>query len=60
MRLFGGFGSRTEAAYQEIWPFEDGSDERIEVYRLYHLTNHLIMFGRPYYEEALGAVKALL
>ena len=60
MRLFGGFGPRTEAAYQEIWPFEDGSDERIEVYRLHHLTNHLIMFGRPYYQEALGAVKALL
>ena len=60
MRLCGGFGAVTEAAYQEVWPLEDGSDDRIAIYRLYHILNHLIIFGRPYYDAALSASASLL
>ena len=60
MRLFGGFGPRTEAAYEEIWPFEPEFDQRVEIYRLYHIVNHLIIFGRLYYDEALAVAKSLL
>lgn len=60
MRLFGGFGSRTEAAYQEVWPFEPEAESRIEIYRLYHLINHLILFGPAYYTETQMLVKSLL
>ena len=60
MRLFGGFGQRTEAAYQEIWPFEVDSDDRIELYRLYHLLNHLILFGGAYYADAVACVRGLV
>lgn len=60
MRLFGGFGSRTEAAYEEIWPFEPDFETRVELYRLYHIVNHLIIFGRSYYADALAVAKSLL
>ena len=60
MRLFGGFGPRCEAAYQEVWPFQPGHDRRIEVYRLYHQLNHLNLFGRGYYAGCLDTVRQLL
>lgn len=60
MRLFGGFGSRVEAAYEEIWPFQDGADRRITLYRLYHELNHLNLFGKTYYSACLSTVKSLL
>jgi protein-ribulosamine 3-kinase len=60
MRLFGGFGPRVEAAYQEVWPFEPGNDERIALYRLYHELNHLNLFGAAYYGQCIDTIKALL
>lgn len=60
MRLFGGFGPRVEAAYQEVWAFEPGSDDRIALYRLYHELNHLNLFGEAYYGRCLDTIKALL
>ena len=60
MRLFGGFGPRCEAAYQEVWPFEPGSDERITLYRLYHELNHLNLFGRSYYQGCIDTIEKLL
>jgi fructosamine-3-kinase len=60
MRLFGGFGPRVEAAYQEIWPFEPGSENRIALYRLYHELNHLNLFGAAYYGQCINTIKALL
>ncbi len=46
--LFGGFEPRFYAAYQEAWPLAPGSAERLEIYKLYHLLNHLNLFGRGY------------
>lgn len=60
MRMFGGFGSRCEGAYSEIWPFEDESERRISLYRLYHELNHLNLFGNSYYESCLATIKAVL
>lgn len=60
MRLFGGFGPVCEAAYQEVWPLEDGSEERILLYRLYHELNHLNLFGGGYYQGCLTTIRALL
>ena len=57
MRLFGGFGPRCEAAYQEVWPLQDGADERIALYRLYHELNHLNLFGRSYYESCITTMR---
>jgi protein-ribulosamine 3-kinase len=46
--LFGGFTSRFYAAYQETWPLEPGYPERRDLYNLYHLLNHLNLFGESY------------
>lgn len=60
MRMFGGFGPRCEAAYQEVWPLAPDSDHRIRLYRLYHELNHLLLFGRGYYESCLETANSLL
>ena len=60
MRMFGGFGPRCEAAYQEVWPLAPDSDRRISLYRLYHELNHLLLFGRAYYSSSLELAKGLL
>lgn len=46
--LFGGFDHTFYAAYEEEWPLPPGSAERRELYELYHLLNHLNLFGRGY------------
>jgi len=60
MRLFGGFGPRCEAAYEEVWPLQPGADRRITLYRLYHELNHLNLFGRGYYNSCIATMKQLL
>ncbi len=46
--LFGGFNSRFYAAYNESWPLDSGYPERRDVLNLYHLLNHLNIFGESY------------
>lgn len=54
--LFGGFDRRFYAAYHEAWPLAPGSETRLEIYKLYHLLNHLNHFGGSY----RGACMAIL
>jgi len=46
--LFGGFKKSFYEAYWEAWPLEDGYSERKELYNVYHLLNHLNLFGASY------------
>ncbi len=46
--LFGGFGPRFHAAYNEAWPLDQGYADRRDLYNLYHLLNHLNLFGEGY------------
>ncbi|MEP0548269.1 MAG: fructosamine kinase family protein [Rhodothermales bacterium] len=46
--LFGGFDRRFYDAYRAAWPLEPGYAARREVYNLYHLLNHLNLFGAGY------------
>jgi len=46
--LFGGFSTRFYDAYQEAWPLEPGYTDRRDLYHLYHLLNHLNLFGESY------------
>lgn len=48
IRLFGGCGEEFYQAYQEAWPMPDGWQRRVSVYVLYHLLNHLNLFGGGY------------
>ena len=54
--LFGGFPASFYAAYSEAWPLEPGYRRRKHLYNLYHLLNHLNLFGGGY----LGQVRATL
>lgn len=58
--LFGGFGQPFYQAYQSSWPMAAGHAERIRLYQLYHVLNHLNLFGRSYLGQAIGLMRALL
>jgi fructosamine-3-kinase len=58
-RLFGGFGSEFYRAYQEAWPLAEGHEKRVALYQLYHVLNHLNMFGGSYLTRALGLIREL-
>ena len=46
--LFGGFGPKFYAGYREAWPLDPGYEARRDIYNLYHLINHLNLFGGSY------------
>lgn len=46
--LFGGFSPKFYSAYQYHWPLEPGYADRRDLYNLYHLLNHLNLFGESY------------
>ena len=48
MKLFGGFGPRVFAAYDEAYPLPPGHDERVPLYQLYFLMAHVNLFGSGY------------
>ena len=50
--LFGGFPPAFYAAYRKAWPLNDGFETRKPLYALYHVLNHLNLFGRSYLREA--------
>lgn len=58
-RVFGGFSEGFYRAYQQAWPLLDGWQPRQELYNLYHLLNHLNLFGGGYLPEVHAAVKRL-
>ncbi len=58
--LFGGFGRRFYAAYGESWPLDPGYETRKILYNLYHILNHLNLFGSGYGGQALGMIDRLL
>ncbi|MFO1352463.1 MAG: fructosamine kinase family protein [Gammaproteobacteria bacterium] len=50
--LFGGFPARFYAAYREAYPLDPGYSLRRDLYNLYHILNHLNLFGAAYRGEA--------
>jgi protein-ribulosamine 3-kinase len=46
--LFGGFPEAFYEAYETAWPLSEGWRERRDLYNLYHLLNHLNLFGESY------------
>lgn len=47
-RLFGGFPCSFYDAYDAAWPPLPGRHERVPLYQIYHLLNHLNLFGEVY------------
>jgi fructosamine-3-kinase len=50
--LFGGFGVDFYAAYDEAWPRAPGYAVRRTLYNVYHVLNHLNLFGGGYRAQA--------
>ena len=57
--LFGGFGDSFYDAYNEAYPLKPGWQRRMELYKLYHLFNHLNLFGEGYYGQVVGTMEQL-
>lgn len=58
--LFGGFSATFYAAYHEAYPLDSGYQVRKTLYNLYHVLNHLNLFGGGYSEQAERMIKELL
>jgi fructosamine-3-kinase len=58
--LFGGFSRTFYHSYEQEWPFEPGVEDRLELYKLYHVLNHLNLFGSAYLSRAESIIKRLL
>jgi fructosamine-3-kinase len=50
--LFGGFPATFYAAYREAYPLDPGYSTRKTLYNLYHILNHLNLFGGGYLRQA--------
>ncbi|MDX1632305.1 MAG: fructosamine kinase family protein [Thermoanaerobaculia bacterium] len=59
-RLFGGFPPEFYRAYEEVWPLPPGSEDRIAIHQLYHLLNHLNLFGGSYRSGCLRILDRLV
>jgi fructosamine-3-kinase len=59
-RLFGGFGRTFYDAYESAWSLEAGADVRFDLYNLYHVLNHLNLFGGGYRGQAETLIERLL
>lgn len=59
-KLFGGFSSEFYQAYNEYYPLPPGFEYRENIYKLYHVLNHLNLFGKGYYPQAVAIIKNYL
>ncbi len=55
--LFGGFPTDFFQAYDEAWPPAPGRDDRLPLYKLYHVLNHLNLFGESYGGQVDGILR---
>ncbi len=58
--LFGGFGPDFYSAYQTHSPLPDGYRLRRDLYNLYHMLNHLNLFGSGYLSRCENMIDNLL
>lgn len=58
-RLFGGFDASFYRAYDAAWPLPEGHERRRDVYTLYHVLNHLNLFGASYPAQAQSLINRI-
>ncbi len=54
--LFSRFDSRFYCSYNEVFPLDKGYSDRRDLYNLYHMLNHLNLFGSSY----AGSVRSII
>ena len=57
-RLFGGFPRKFYESYHQVHPIPKDFSRRLDIYNLYHLLNHLNLFGAGYLQQVLDIVAA--
>lgn len=55
--LFGSFPGSFYEAYQQVRPLDPGYKDRYPIYNLYHLLNHLNLFGGSYLAQAQAILR---
>ncbi|MFZ2725150.1 MAG: fructosamine kinase family protein [Methylococcaceae bacterium] len=58
--LFGGFSTDFYSAYDEVWALNEDYKIRKDFYNLYHILNHLNLFGGGYLHQAEQIMTRLL
>lgn len=58
--LFGGFGPEFYAAYKAHLPLSPTYSHRRDLYKLYHVLNHLNLFGSGYLSQSESLIEGLL
>jgi fructosamine-3-kinase len=58
--LFDGFSQRFYSAYNDVYPLDSGYHIRKTLYNLYHILNHLNLFGGGYLGQAERMADQLL
>ena len=58
--LFGGFPPEFYEGYSSVWPLDEGYPRRKPLYNLYHLLNHLNLFGGGYLAQVKSTLRLLL
>lgn len=56
-KLFGGFSSEFYSAYNEEYTLAEGWEYRENLYKLYHILNHLNLFGSGYLSQTISLIK---
>ena len=59
-KLFGGFSPAFYKAYEETWPLKEDAERREPIYLLYHVMNHLNLFGAGYYGQTISLLQKLV
>lgn len=60
LNLFGACPDSFYQSYQNAWPMPDGWERRVSVYVLYHLLNHLNLFGGGYLSQCKSVAAEVL
>ncbi|MCZ6835182.1 MAG: fructosamine kinase family protein [Planctomycetota bacterium] len=60
MKLFGGFPASCLETYASRNDDQENLESRLMAYQLYHVLNHVNLFGRGYVSQAMGLVDRLL
>jgi protein-ribulosamine 3-kinase len=55
-KLFGGFSKIFYDSYNHYFPLKEGYEYRENIYKLYHVMNHLNLFGKGYYQQVISII----
>lgn len=58
--VFGGFSADFYASYQNAFPLDEGFALRKTFYNIYHILNHMNMFGGAYHGQAMHMMEQVL